>query len=435
MDKQTPALTQLPPQPEEGSTDPGADSVTTSSGQDSSPLDDPAAATVAEPEAARGSDAPPPAAPVPAASEPARGGGRLALVLSIIALIGLGVIGWQMYESRQSGDQLRLEVADRLSSADARATESRALSRQAQESIATLQGRFGALESKVAASEGQTAALESLYQEFSRTRSDRALAEVTQAVAIAGQQLRLAGNYEAALIALQAAESRLAAPELGHLHDLRRALMKDIDEVKSHPQVDVSGLALRLELLLGHVDRLPLAYAVEPLGTPAAMPDPVAPVEPVAEDQRWWRDMLGFARSLGSDAWNEVRAMIRLERMDQADPALLAPTQGVYLRENVKIRLLTARLALLGSDARTYAADLAMARDWLNRYFDTRDAQVQRVLTEIAALEAIDMRAEPPTLNDTFAALGMVRSRGANGANGSAEAGEAASAAPAAEAR
>lgn len=403
MEKQTPALTQ-PPVTADESVRP----------------DDTAAPS---------SDAPKGAAAAPPAADKAKpasqGTGKLALTLSVLALITAGVVGWQTYELRRGAGDLRGEVAQRLADADARATELRALSRQAQESIAALQGRFGALESKVAASEGQAAALESLYQEFSRTRSDRVLAEVAQAVTIAAQQLRLAGNYEAALIALQSAESRLAAPELGHLHDLRRALMKDIDAVKSHPQIDLSGMSLRLELLFGHIDRLPLAYAVEATDVAPAM-DALPEVPPGEGASGWWSRTLGFAHSLGSDIWNEVRGMIRLERMDRADPVLLAPSQGVYLRENVKIRLLTARLALLASDVRTYGTDLSVAREWVERYFDTSDAQVQRVLGELEALAAIDMRAEAPTLTDTFAALGMVRGRGGN-----ALPADAASAAPA----
>jgi uroporphyrin-III C-methyltransferase len=391
MEKQTPALTQPPATADQATPDAAASPDTAGA---------PAGRDGPSPEASRG--------------EARKPSGKLALTLSVLALIGVGLVGWQTYELRRTAGDLRGEVAQRLAEADARATELRALSRQSQESIATLQGRFGALESKVAATEGQAAALESLYQEFSRTRSDRVLAEVAQAVTIAAQQLRLAGNYEAALIALQSAESRLAAPELGHLHDLRRALMKDIDAVKSHPQIDLSGMSLRLELLFGHIDRLPLAYAVEATDAAPVMDD-LPEIPPGEGDQRWWSKALRFAHSLGSDIWNEVRGMIRLERMDRADPVLLAPSQGVYLRENVKIRLLTARLALLASDVRTYGADLAMAREWLERYFDTNDTQVQRVIDELEALSAIDMRAEPPTLTDTFAALGMVRGRSGSG--------------------
>lgn len=424
MDKQTPALIQPPPgddakvRPETETSEPTVEETSASASESARSAQPDSEPSPAPESAGADSSTPPPAA---AAPPPRRAGAGLALTVSVLALIGVGVLGWQLYEQRGSAGELRGELAQRLATADSQVSELRALTRQSQEAIAALQGRFGALESKVAATEGQAAALESLYQEFSRARSDRVLAEVAQAVTIAGQQLRLAGNYEAALIALQSAEARIAAPELGHLHDLRRALLKDIDAVKAHPQIDVSGVAVRLELLFAHIDRLPLAYTVEPEGVAPSM-DTLEPVPPGEVEGPWWHKGLDLARQVTADAWDEVRTMIRLERMDSADPVLLAPSQGVFLRENVKLRLLTARLALLANDARTYSTDLANARDWLERFFDARDAQVQRAIEELRALEAIDMRAEPPTLTDTFSALGMLRARSADDSLSAADA-------------
>jgi uroporphyrin-3 C-methyltransferase len=338
-----------------------------------------------------------------------RSGGVLPLVVALVALFGVGALGWQVYESRIAGKEIRQEVAQRLAAGDGTIAELRALTRQQQETIAALQSRFGALESQVAETEGQAVALEALYQEYSRSRSDRLLAEVEQAINIAAQQLQLAGNMEAALIALQGAEARLAAPEQGHLQPLRRALIEDIDQIKAHPQVDVSGLALRLEILLERVDQLPLAFEVA-LAEAAAAHEQAMAVEQAAGDGMFAR-ALNFATALGVDVWNEVRGMVRLERLDHADPVLLAPAQSTYLRENVKVRLLTARLALLARDGRTYAADLAQARGWIERFFDLHDDQVKRAISDMQELEQVPITVEAPTLRTTFAALRMVQAR------------------------
>ncbi|MBI1905475.1 MAG: uroporphyrinogen-III C-methyltransferase [Rhodocyclales bacterium] len=339
----------------------------------------------------------------------ARRSGVLPLVLALVALVGVGALGWQVYESRLADKEIRQEVARRLAAGDGTVAELRALARQQQETIAALQSRFGALESQVAETEGQAVALEALYQEYSRSRSDRLLAEVEQAINIAAQQLQLAGNMEAALIALQGAEARLAAPEQGHLQPLRRALIEDIDQIKAHPQVDVSGLALRLEILLERVDQLPLAFEVA-LAEAAAAHEKAMAVEEAAGDDMFAR-ALNFAKALGVDVWNEVRGMVRLERLDRADPVLLAPAQSTYLRENVKIRLLTARLALLARDGRTYVADLAQARGWIERFFDLQDDQVKRAIADMQELEQVPIKVEAPTLRATFAALRMVQAR------------------------
>ena len=376
------------------------------------------------------SSEPPPRTPPPQSDA---GGnaprGRLALAISVLALIGVGLIGWQVWELRALAKETRQEVAERLSAGDNAVAEIRALTRQQQELISAIQGRFGALQSQVAATEGQAASLEALYMEYSRSRSDQALAEVEQAINIAAQQLQLAGNFEAALIALQGAEARLAMPDQGHLQALRRALIKDIDALKAHPQLDVSGVALRLEILLERMDRLPLAFQIE-LAKAAEIAEEKAVAKAGGADDGYLARTLSYAEELATDLWDEVKGMVRLERMDSADPVLLAPAQSTYLRENVKIRLLTARLALLARDARTYASDLQQAREWIERYFQPDDEQVQRVIADLTELEKMPIKAEQPSLTDTFAALRLVQARSAAPGAG---AGQDSSTAPAAD--
>lgn len=351
----------------------------------------------------------PPVEP-PAAAASGGSGNGLPLALSGIALVVAAVCGWQIFEQRVAGKELRDEVAMRLSQADVTVGELRGLSRQQQEMIVAVQGRLGALDAQIAATEGQAAALEALYQEYSRSRGDQVLAEVEQAINIAAQQLQLAGNYEAALIALEGADARLAQPDQGHLQALRRALIKDLDTIKAHPRVDVSGLALRLEILLERVDSLPLAYEFT-LDESAALGEKTAtaPVDPMLGTLE---QGLGYAKAVASDVWSEIKGMVRLERLDHSDPVLLAPAQSTYLRENVKIRLLTARLALLARDGRTYAEDLAQARSWMERFFDLREDSVQRALADLDELGKLQISAQAPTLDNTFAALRLVQARG-----------------------
>ena len=329
-------------------------------------------------------------------------GNRWAGPVAVLAVAATAVVGWQVFALRTGAAELRQEFAQRLAAADAAVTETRALSRQQQESIASLQGKLGALQSQVAATEGQAAALESLYQEFSRTREDRLMAEAEQAIGMAAQQLQLAGNLEAALIALQGAEARLAAQERGQLQSLRRALQRDIDSLEALPQVDVPGIALRLETLLERADTLPLGFA----GELAAQPGQEAGAAPDGE-----ASPLDFVTRLAQDVWRELRTLVRIERLDQTEPVLLGPAQSTFLRENLKIRLLTARLALLARDGRTYAADLAQARSWLERFFDLRDERVQQALTELRELEAMPVRVEAPELTESLAALRQLQAR------------------------
>ena len=295
----------------------------------------------------------------------------------LVALTAGGAAAWSVWQARDThtqSAQLRETLASRLAESESLASEARGIVRQQQETMASLQGKLGALESKVEATEGQAAALEALYQEFSRSREDGVVAEVEQAVALAAQQLQLAGNVEAALIALNQADARLATHDRGQYAPLRRALAHDIEALKLQPVVDVSGLGLRLERLLERADAMPLAYEGQ-LPAPA-MAAATADADAAAGGD-WMTKGIGLARELADDVWREVRGLVRMERLDQDDPVLLAPAQNAFLRENLKIRLLTARLALLARDARTYGADLAQARVWIERFFVQLDERVK----------------------------------------------------------
>jgi uroporphyrin-3 C-methyltransferase len=313
----------------------------------------------------------------------------------IVALIALGLAGWQWVETRIRLADTQQEMARRLLDSDVVVSESRALSRQAQEQVAVLQGKLGELEGKVAESKSQQATLETLYQELARSREEWALAEVEQSVTLAAQQLQLAGNVQAAVLALQSADARLAGSERPQFIGLRKVLVRDLDRLRALPQVDLPGMNLHLESVISAVDTLPLAVDGRPRETtkPAALA--IAP----------GADSLAFWQQLAAEFWVELRGLIRIQRFDRDEPALLAPQQVFFLRENLKLRLLNARLALLAHDQWTFRNELAQARVWVDRYFDGRDKSVQTAQESLKQLSATEINIELPNLNQSLSAI------------------------------
>lgn len=329
---------------------------------------------------------PPPAGPAPNTT-PRAGFWRHPAVL--IALVALLLLGWQWVETRARISRLQEEVARRLAEADSIAKESRGLAKQSAESVEAAYAKLGALESKLDDAQSQQASLEGMYQEVTRTRDERLLAEVEHAINIALQQLQLAGNIPGALIALQSADAQLARMDRPQFLALRKALAHDIDRLKAVPIADVTGLSLKLENLVSMVDGLPLAF--ENAATPAPEPEKPGPT-----------GLLG-------DIWKEFRSLMRIERLDRPDPVLLAPEQAFFLRENLKLRLLNARLALLQRDAGTFRDDLRAAQGWIERYYDGRAKTVQNAQATLRQLSGSEITLEVPVLNETVAALGSTR--------------------------
>jgi len=355
-------------------------------------------AAPSSPEARQAKQAP---SEAPAATKAS--GGKLVPALLVLSLAGVGFLGWQWWQMRGQLAGAQSQVAERLGQSDDMAREARAGVRQVQDSVTSLQGKVGLLEAKMAESEGQAAALEDLYQEFSRTRDERMMAEIEQAVTIASQQLQLAGNVEAALIALQGAEARLATAKEGRMGPLRRAMSHDIERLRVTPQVDVTGMTLKLEHLLEVADTLPLTF------TDQAAPNAAPEKTPKGA---FLDDPLAYAKALAADVWGEIRAMVRIERLDAAaDPVLLSPSQSTFLRENLKIRLLTARLALLGRDARTFEADVGRSADWVARYFDQSKPEVKSALETLKRLKGVSVAPQQPMLTETMAVLQNMQGR------------------------
>src|SRR5712691_510595 len=162
---------------------------------------------------------------------------RTVLLALIAVVLAAGVAGLSWLDSRHRIGATQEELARRLREIESDAREARLVSRQAQESLRDSQGRVAQLEARLTESQSQQLALEALYQDLSRNRDEWQLAEIEQVLAIASQQLQLAGNVRAALLALQLAEARLARADRPQFAPVRRALARDIERLRAAPAV------------------------------------------------------------------------------------------------------------------------------------------------------------------------------------------------------
>src|SRR6266508_1336432 len=202
-------------------------------------------------------NSPEPAAAAPAPAARGSRAPRLALIACLFAA-ALAALFW--IDARNRIGATQEEIARRLRDIEADSREARAVARQAQEALRETQAKLGQLEARFAESQSHQLALEALYQELSRNRDAWQLAEIEQVLAIASQQLQLAGNVRAALLALQLADSRLSRADRPQFAPIRRALARDIERLRAAPAVDFAAVTARIDNLIGGIDSLPLAY-------------------------------------------------------------------------------------------------------------------------------------------------------------------------------
>lgn len=306
-----------------------------------------------------------------------------------VALVAVALLGWQWAETRHKLHQAQAELAQRVEAADSASKETRGLAKQSQDEVAQLEAKMGALQAKQDEFQSQQASLANLYQDMVRNRDEWTLAEIEQSLTLAAQQLQLAGNVPGAILALQAADTRLARSAQPQFLGLRQVLNRDLARLRAAPLADLPGMSVRLETVLGNVDRLPLAFEARPRQAREAAGAP-APT--------WWQ-------RLGTGLWDELKGLVRVQRLDRSEPALLAPAQSAYLRENLKLRLLNARLAMLSRDQWTFRSELKQSEAWLERYFNTQDPGVANALSTVRQLAGTDLMINLPDLNDSLGAV------------------------------
>lgn len=339
-----------------------------------------------------------PASPQPTASalrERLRRPGTLAVLAGFAVLLVL----WLFTYNRING--LQGELVRELGQAGEYGKESRQIAGQAQQAVRDLDFKVSMLESRLSETQNQRLALEALYLELSRSRDERVLAEVEQMLLIGDQQLQLAGNVKSALIALENADARLSRADSTQFTELRRAIRRDIDRLKSAPFLDIVGMSLRLDTLAHQAETFPLAMYERP-SEAAVAPSPKAGSE-------------GTLTRLARETWADVRSLVRIQRVDSDEVPLVSPSQAFFLRENLRMRLLSARIALLAHDEAGFKADARSASDWLARYFDVKDKRVAAGLSVLKQLSDSDVSIDLPDISGSLQAVRnhkLIRERG-----------------------
>ena len=317
--------------------------------------------------------------------------GATALGLAGVALVAALGLAWNSHD-RMS--QLELQLARRIGEFDSASREARLAAKAANDALADLQNRLGTLESRALESQNQQLALNAMYQELARSQDERVVADMEQTLLLAQQQLQLAGNVRAALIGLEAAEARLAHLNKPQLAALRSAIVQDLARLKLLPAADAEGLNARLEALVQSVDKLKAESEAE-APAPAAKPAGTGPADTLAR--------------LSREAWAEFRSLVRIRRLDHPELPLLSPSQAYFLRQNLKLRLLAARLALLQRDEAEFRADLNVSRDWVQRYFNRQDPGNQAFVASLNELLAAPVVLKDAQISASLQALRALR--------------------------
>ena len=298
---------------------------------------------------------------------------------------------WQWLDGHRAINDMQLQLAQKIAEMGGGSKTSQALQSDNQEKLREHSAKIISLETRLAEVQNQRFVRDAFENELAASRTEIALAEVEQMLLMAEQQLQLSGNVKAALIAIQAADARLQLMNRPALNGLRKAIIHDMDKLRALPGVDVTGISIRINALIASVDKMPLAYQQHAAGE--AVTPTIAP-----KDETAWQLLL-------REIWQEFRQLVRIENTGKDEIPLLTPSQELFLRENLKLHLLSARIALQSFDENTFKQELATAQHWTSRYFDGKSGETVRVLAALKRLATSDTKIELPDISPSVQAV------------------------------
>ncbi len=331
----------------------------------------------------------------------------VASAVAVAALVSSSLL-WQKLGTIQ--EQLARQSADNA----AQAIEARTIARQAQEQVTEATGRLTVAEARLSEVALQRHQLEELMQSLSRSRDENLVVDIESAIRVAQQQAQLTGSLEPLVASLKSAQQRIERAAQPRLTPVLRAIERDLEHLASASVNDTTGLLAQIDDLVRQIDDLPVLNAVAqaasarrmnarvPQDASASASASPSAAPPEAENAAWWRSALQHSWEVLRD---EARGLVRVSRIDQPEAVLLAPDQIFFLRENLKLKLLNARLGILARQYDSARSDLSGAINALNKYFDPASRRTQSAATVLLQAQAHMKTAELPRLDETLSAL------------------------------
>jgi len=335
------------------------------------------------------------------------------VLVGAIGIVGIGLV-WQTVLREHSLEQ---ELVRRQQTQQIQTTEAQMLAKQAQDAARESATKVSLLDARLSEVTVQRGQIEELIQSLSRARDENIVVDIDASLRVAMQQSALTGSAEPLMVALKQSDERLARYNQPRLEGVRRAIARDLDRVKSEGMIDVAALTIKLDEVVRMIDDLPLRAqpdlrkdGARAPSTPAsdARAAKHAASAPAADDAsmpEWAKPWIARWDIFSERVWVDAKSLVRVERIENPEAMLLEPDHVFFLRENLKLRLLNARLALLARQFAIVQGDLQGSMDAIERYFDPKARRTQLALSLIRQVQQQARHTDLPRPDNTLAAL------------------------------
>lgn len=337
-------------------------------------------------------------APALPPSGPVRSWGRIfigvVLFLCLISAISL----WQRLGKIQG------QLAKQTQEANQTSQDAKLLARNATDASAQSTAKLAVLEAKLNELVVQKAQIDDMLQSLSRSRVENQVLDIEASLILAQQQAQLTGSVQPLIAALMSAQQRMSRSPSPRLVPLENAMRRDIERLRGANVLDTPAVLVRIDELVRWADELPLSGAMQSKdGSTAKSGKAAVKGTPTETPSRWQEALASFKRQ-----WEDL---VRVQRIEHPESALLSPEQGFFVRENLKLKLLNARMGVLARQFSSAKADLAVARQTLERYFDVQSKSGQAALGGLEQAQAQLNSGALPGIDETLNGVAALTGR------------------------
>ncbi len=327
----------------------------------------------------------------------------VASALSLFAIVLALAVWW---ESRDVRQEITQSLGTKIAELDKQVRETTSRNEGLVRDTRDTQNRIAQLEAKLAEYQSQRVAIEEMTRDLARAPEDWLLAEIEQTLNIASRELTLAGNVRAAIGALQSADQRLARADKLQATPLRRAITQDLERLKATPAVDTQGITVKLDNLMTQSATLPLAV---PGLIATSLTKELINEKPDVTKMIKNQPPQSWISLAWSDFTREMKELVRIRELDPAEVTLITPQQSTFVRESLKLRLLSARTSLLARDEVDFKEDIKAARELIVKYFDPKAKVNQNAIVNLKQLAENPVSIAAPDIVQSLNAIRAAR--------------------------
>lgn len=334
------------------------------------------------------------AAPVPDSAPAPRRWLLNRILYGLVLLLALLALGLVVLQSQKMA-AMQTQVARLIDEAGKRSIAAKTASEQAITELHQASEKLVLLDARVRDLTAYREQMRDLVETVVEARDESLLANLDASLLLAQDQAQLTNNPQPMVVALRAAKRRIAQSSDSRLIPVRRAVERDLQRLKLVQVPDTAGLLARIDALLLQVDDWPLSGKIQEVAGTGSVD---APAEPAAPAHWWvrWRRWLS-ERICGS--WCVRDPVLGLPIQPRQDAAF-------FVRQNLSMRLLGAKLGILSRQHEAARADLGAAVAQLKLEFDFESAEVAAAVGTLEQVRSLVHATVLPQLDDTLMALG-----------------------------